>query len=390
MKKILMVATIPHTLRGFILPFVPYFCTQGWQVDGMACGISACADCVQEFNNVWDVEWSRNPLDPRNLIVAPRIIQEVVAQGQYDIVHVHTPVAAFVTRYALKNWQKHKKPQVIYTAHGFHFYRGGKPLKNAAFLTLEKLAGSWTDYLVVINHEDEAAAKHHKLVSPQRLRYMPGIGVDVQYYSSDAISDAEVEQLRQELGLAPETQLLLSVAEFIPRKHPQDVLRAFARLARPEAYLAFAGDGLLLEDMQQLASTLGVQKQIRFLGIRRDIPTLMRAATATILASEQEGLPRSVMESMCLETPVIGTDIRGTKDLLAEGCGLLVKVGDVEALAEAIAWVLDHPQAARTIGKRGRERMANYDLRHVIKLHEALYTEATFTEPLVTKSLVVS
>jgi hypothetical protein len=108
------------------------------------------------------------------------------------------------------------------------------------------------------------------------------------------------------------------------------------------------------------------------------------------LLPEEKGLPRAVMESICMETPVIGADIRGTRDLLADGCGLLVKVGDIEALGDAIAWVLDHPQEARMIGKRGRERITNYDLRHVIKLHEALYVEATFTESLVTESLFVS
>ncbi|MBW4688340.1 MAG: glycosyltransferase family 4 protein [Komarekiella atlantica HA4396-MV6] len=376
MNKLLMVTTIPDTLKAFLLPFTYHFRAQGWRVDAMACGISASTECLQAFDHVWDVEWSRNPLAPFNLVVAPRIIQEVIQQGKYDIVHVHTPVAAFVTRYALKNWQKQKKLQMIYTAHGFHFYRGGKPIKNALFLTLEKLAGSWTDYLVVINREDEAAAKRQGLLSAEYIRYMPGIGVDLQYYSPNATSETEVERLRQELGLASGTPLFLSVAEFIPRKHPQDVLRAFARLARPEACLAFAGDGPLINQMQKLASQLGVQNQVRFLGLRQDIPTLIRAAVATVLASEQEGLPRCVMESMCLETPVIGTNIRGTRDLLAEGCGLLVKVGDVEALAGAMAWTLDNPQQARTMGKQGRKRIANYELSHILKQHEALYSEA--------------
>jgi glycosyltransferase involved in cell wall biosynthesis len=377
MKKILMVTTIPDTLCAFLLPFAEHFHNQGWQVDAMASGVSACDKCNQVFDHVWDVEWSRNPLDPRNFLKTPTAIQEVVSKGQYDIVHVHTPVAAFVTRYALRNLRKQLRTKVIYTAHGFHFHPAGKPLKNSVFLGLEKFAGNWTDYLVVINHEDEAAAKHHKLVSPQRLCYMPGIGVDLDYYSPDAISNTEVEQVRQKLGLAAETQLLLSVAEFIPRKHHEDVLRAFAQLAsRFEVCLAFAGDGPLMEKMQELASQLGVQKQVRFLGLRKDIPTLMRAATATLLASEQEGLPRCVMESMSLGIPVIGTSIRGTQDLLKDGCGFLVEVGNIENLSNAIAYVLDNPLETRIVGQRGRDRMAVFELQQVIKLHEQLYAEA--------------
>ncbi|MDB9379246.1 glycosyltransferase, partial [Nodularia sphaerocarpa] len=357
-------------------PFAKYFRLQGWCVEAMAYGISANAECLQAFDHVWDVEWSRNPLAPFNLVVAPRIIQDVIQQGQYDIVHVHTPVAAFVTRYALKHWQKQPKPQVIYTAHGFHFYRGGKAFKNGVFLALEKVAGRWTDHLVVINREDEKAAKQYKLISPERIHYMPGIGVDIQHYSLDADQADEVERVRQELSLTPEISLFLSVAELIPRKHPEDILRAFAGLKRPSTCLAFAGDGAMLKPMQQLASSLGIQDQVRFLGFRKDISTLMRAAVATILASEQEGLPRCVMESMCLGIPVIGTCIRGTQDLLEDGCGLLFQVGDVQALTNAIAWILDHPHEARMIGQRGRDRMAPFELQQIIQMHEKLYAEA--------------
>ncbi len=126
-----MISTIPGTLRTFVLPFAHHFRAQGWWVDAMAYGVSTDAKCLQGFDRVWEVEWSRNPLDPRNLVVAPPIIREVIEHGDYDIVHVHTPVAAFVSRYALKNLRKHGRPQLIYTAHGFHFHRGGKLLKNA-------------------------------------------------------------------------------------------------------------------------------------------------------------------------------------------------------------------------------------------------------------------
>ena len=383
MKKILMVATIPATLRGFILPFARHFRDQGWCVDGMACGISACADCVQTFDHVWDIQWSRNPLDPRNFLGTPQIIQEIVRQEKYDIVHVHTPVAGFVTRYALKDLKKQLHSKVIYTAHGFHFHPGGKPLKNAVFLGLEKLAGHWHDYLVVINRDDEQAAKRYQINPPDKIYYMPGIGVDINYYSSDATPISELERVRQELELSAETPLFLSVAEFIPRKRPQDVLKAFACLARPNTRLAFAGDGPLMQQMQQLAMQLGVQHQVNFLGVRQDITTLMAITVATILASEQEGLPRCVMESLSIETPVISTAIRGTRDLLADGCGLLVQVGDIQELTKAMARILDHPQEARIMGQQGRNRILDYDLRHIIKRHEALYAGVISTKNLV-------
>ena len=70
-----------------------------------------------------------------------------------------------------------------------------------------------------------------------------------------------------------------------------------------------------------------------------------------------------------------GTDIRGTGDLLEGGCGLLVKLGDIDGLAQAMAWVLDHPQAAREMAQRGRESVLAYELQNILKQYEALYAE---------------
>ncbi|MBD2184934.1 glycosyltransferase family 4 protein [Aerosakkonema funiforme] len=376
MKKLLVITTVPTTLESFLLPFAYHFRQKGWQVDGMAEGVSTSASCLQAFDRLWEVKWSRNPLDPRNFLVAPPVLREVMKQGQYDLVHVHTPVAAFVSRYALKDFRKEGKCQVIYTAHGFHFHPRGKALKNAIFLTLEKLAGAWTDYLIVINREDEAAAKQHHILPPERVCYMPGIGVDLNYYNPNTVSDLQIAQVREELGITPANPLFLSAAEFIPRKHHRDIILAFAKLAKPEVHLALAGDGPLLPEMRQLAVDLGIKNQIHFLGERQDIPVLMRTCIATLLASEQEGLPRSVMESLSLEIPVIGTKIRGTEELLAGGCGLLVEVGDIEALTRSMNWILEHPEDAQKMGKLGRARMATYSLPNVIQLHENLYNSS--------------
>jgi glycosyltransferase involved in cell wall biosynthesis len=379
MTRLLIAATIAPTLRGFLVPIARHVRAQGWQVDGMAQGISSCSECAAAFDRTWEMDWSRNPLAPQNLLRTPRAIRDLVKREGYDLVHAHTPVGAFVTRYALRGLRKKGAPKVLYTAHGFHFYRGGRALKNALFLALEKAAGRWTDYLVVINREDERAARRHRIVPAERVRYMPGIGVDTQAYRPGAVSSSAVQKVRQEMNLRPEDKLMLMVAELIPRKRPSDGLRAFARVSNPSAHLAFAGEGPLMDHMKALAQELEVGKRVHFLGFRSDVPVLIRASVATVLCSEQEGLPRSVMESFSLQVPVIGTDIRGTRDLLQDGCGMLVPLGDTEALAQAMAWMMDHAKEAEEMGCRGRERMADYDVQQIIALHMALYEKALTT-----------
>jgi glycosyltransferase involved in cell wall biosynthesis len=376
MNKLLMVTTVPVVLTNFLLPFAAHFRALGWQVDAMSCGFAPDDVCFSAFDRLWEVEWSRNPLDPRNLLGTPRIISKIVARERYDIVHVHTPVAAFVTRYALKDLRTQLRSTIIYTAHGFHFYAGQNPVKNFMFLALEKLAGHWTDYLVTINLQDEAAVAQHRLVAPGYSRNMPGIGIDLDYYNPQLVAAEDVARVRAELGLKPETPLLLSVADFTPNKRNRDTISALAKLARPDVHLAIAGTGTVMAQAQQLAIDLGIADRVHFLGRRNDVRVLMTAASANILVSGREGMPRSVMESLALEVPTIGTKVRGTQDLLAGGYGLLVDVGDVQGLTDAIAQILDRPEDAKRMAQRGREHLSAYDLKQIIKLHEKLYAEA--------------
>jgi glycosyltransferase involved in cell wall biosynthesis len=372
----LIATTVPVTLNAFLLPFAEHFRAQGWRVDGMANGIAASPESVQAFDKVWDTPWSRNPLLPRNLFTVPAMLRQIVQSEDYDLVHVHTPVAAFVTRMALRKLRQAGRPRMIYTAHGFHFYESGPRLQGAIFRKLEQIAGRWTDYLVVINREDEQAARRYGIVPAERVRYMPGIGVDTTRFSASAVNPADVERVRQELGLKDGQRMVLMLAEFIARKRHVDAINALAMLNRPDLCIAFAGNGPLQESMQRLATRLGVADRVRFLGFRRDVPTLIQASAAMLLPSEQEGLPRSVMEAMAQGVPVIGTRIRGMTDLIGEGHGLLVPVGDPRAIADALRRIVDQPEEAKAIGERGRQAIPAYDLRNIIAMHDALYDEA--------------
>ena len=372
MPKLLVVTTVPITIRSFLLPFVRHFISLGWQVDGMAQGISEDDDCVRECDRVYDIQWSRNVFDPRNLLAGISRVREVVSQENYDLVHVHTPIAAFVTRYALKDSQV----KVIYTAHGFHFYKGGNAIKNTIFFNLEKLAGNWTDYLVVINQEDEAAARNNRFLSDEKIYYTRGIGVDTDYYAAGKVEPKAIAKVKRELQLSDTDSLLLSIAEFTPRKRHPDLLNALAKTANPKIHLALAGEGKTRSAMEALARELNIDKQVHFLGYRKDIPTLIQAADAVLLVSQQEGLPRSIMEAMCLNTPVIGTNIRGTQDLLSDGCGLLVELGNTDALAEAMIRVVEDPQSLATMAEKAKVKMQDYDIEQIIKQYEDIYSLA--------------
>jgi glycosyltransferase involved in cell wall biosynthesis len=125
------------------------------------------------------------------------------------------------------------------------------------------------------------------------------------------------------------------------------------------------------------------------LGYRKDIPILLKSSNALLLPSEREGLPRSILEAMCAATPVIGTQIRGVEDLLENNHGLMTKVGDTKALAKAMTWIAQNPEAAQNMGKRGQTKMQAFSLENVINMHENLYAKMLNIEVHKEKEVVL-
>ncbi len=375
--RLLIVTTIPHTF-WFLFPFAEHFRRLGWTVDALTGSLEPFRE-RGHFDQAFGVEWSRHPLDFHNVLRAPARVREVVAARRYDVVHVHTPVAAFVTRFALRDRWSQKGPCVVYTAHGFHFHPAGSPVNNATFLALEKLAGRWTDYLVVINREDLAAARRHRLVPPERIRWMPGIGVDLNHYSPERVPPDEVRAFREANGLGDDPCVLV-VGELIPRKRHADAIRAFSAVALDpavlRAHLLLAGRGPLEKGLRGEVHHRGLQARVHFLGSRNDVPLLMAAAQLLVLASDREGLPRCVLEAMSMGLPVIGTRIRGTSELLEDGAGFAYEAGDVRALADLLRRLLASPETAQRAARVARQRVSSYRLGNVIALHEQLYADA--------------
>lgn len=372
MTKLLLVTTVATTLEAFLLPFASGFREDGWTVGAAARGAESSALCLRSFDRCHDMTWTRSPFDIQGLVKAAGKISSIVEHNGYEIVHVHTPIAALVTRFALRQARAAGKVKVIYTAHGFHFYEGAPFYKNFIFRGAEKTASAWTDHLIVINDEDYRAAR--RIMPSEKVTLIEeGVGLELDKYRDARFSPQEIAAARAELGAAEGDTLILVVAEFSAGKRHKDMVNALALTKDPSIRLAFAGAGGLLEETRALAESKGVADSIKFLGFRGDIPLLMAAADATALPSEREGLPRSVMESMASGTPVIGSDVRGIRDLLGGGCGTLVPLGNVEKLAEAFKKHKVGGPEIIAAKKRAKDRVMGYDVKKVILKHAEIY-----------------
>ena len=381
MPSVLFVTTVPITLEAFLLPFADHFRAQGWRVDALASGATSDPHLNGHFGTRFDVVWSRNPLAPSNLFGAARRVREVVEAGRYDIVHVHTPIASFVTRWALRRLRRRPgEPVLIYTCHGFHFYRGQAAAPHTFFHAMERIAAPWTDYLVTVNHEDFEAARVLGGIASERVRYIPGIGIDCERFASGAIPAGETARVREALGggAAPDERFLLSmVAEFGAVKRHSLALDALARVTDPRVHLALVGDGPLEADIRAQVERLALSERVTFSGYRRDVPAVLAASDALLLTSRREGLNRSVLEAMASGIPVIGTDTRGIADAVGADAGWIVGKNDSRALAEAIdAAAADEGERARR-GAAGRERACTeFALDRIVAAYDGLYREA--------------
>ncbi|WP_310569298.1 glycosyltransferase [Gemmatimonas sp.] len=381
--RVLVVTTISTTLSAFLLPYADHFRARGWQVDALAAGATTHAGLGMHYDRLFDASWQRRVGGVRHawrtwraLWGAPRQVRAIVADGAYDLVHVHTPIAAWITRFALRD--RAPTTKVIYTAHGFHAYPGASRLRNALFRAVERTAAAWTDYLVVINADDLAIATKDQLAPPGRIVHHPGIGVDARHYH--AASAVDRRTTRHGLGFGESQPLIAVVAEFNRNKRQADVIEALALLASRVTAMPtvlFLGDGPRRATVEALAVARGVADHVRFLGHRRDVAAVVASTDALLLPSKREGLPRCLLEAMAMHVPVITSDARGSRDLVAQGRGLSYRTGHVNALADALATLLRQPVEARARADRAAawiEREAA--LRHITALHDQLYDAA--------------
>jgi glycosyltransferase involved in cell wall biosynthesis len=339
-------------------------------VDGAAAGISAFPGLKGVFDNTFDVQFTRYPLKQpipalSGFMSVFRQIRNLLTHGNYDIVHLNTMTAGFMMRLASRG--RASMPKVIYTSHGFHFFKGNHWWRNVLFRNLEAVASRWTDLIITMNEEDYGAARRFRGISPDRVVLTPGIGVDLSFYSR------KESPVREELGLLPGQVLLLVIAEMTPNKRHADSIAALLRLGRKDIHLAFAGNGMLELELRKRVSEAGLEDRIHFLGFRKDIPELLSAADALLHPTEREGLPKCVLEAMSVGTPVIATKIRGNADLLRNGRGLLYTLGDTSALARHIVSVIEDKAAIAEMVARAKEHVRGYNLDKVLALHEELY-----------------
>ncbi len=366
--KILYVTTIGGTMN-FFNSFINRLINEGHTVDiATNENSSKVPSCYHDWGcTVHQIDASRSPLNKGNL-KAIRQLKMLVEQEKYDIVHCHTPIAAMCTRLACRKARK-KGTKVIYTAHGFHFFKGA-PLKNwLLYYPVEKLCAYFTDVLITINQEDFNRAKKH--MKAKKVVRVPGVGIDLTKFGNVGVDRAT---MRRELGLPEDAVVLLSVGELNENKNQQIIIRAMRELNDAHIHYLVAGEGYKKEELLQLSNKLGLEDKVHLLGYRSDINDLCNASDIFCFPSRREGLGLAALEAMACGVPIVTSNVHGINDYSENGVtGYKCAPDDLRGFVDAIKKLAEDAFKRKKMGENNREIVKRYNVSLVTDKMKDIY-----------------
>jgi len=361
--KVLFVASIIGHIYAFHLPYLEMFKKEGYETH-----VAANGERELPFVDViHNIPFERSPIKPSNISAYKRL-RKLIKENEFDVIHCHTPVAAFLTRLAARSARK-KGTKVIYTAHGFHFFKGA-PKKNwLIFFPVEWISSFFTDILITINKEDFAFAKRH--MHAKRIEYVHGVGMNEKKLAPSALSR---EEKKKELGVPEDAKVILSIGELNENKNHQVIIRALAKLCDANVHYLIAGKGKNEEPLKALAASLGVEKQVHLLGYRTDINEILRCSDVFCFPSHREGLSVALMESIAAGLPIICSKIRGNSDLVVDGeGGYLCRPTDVESFAEKIRILVSDSALCEKMSEANKNNIKDFMLEKVSEEMRKIY-----------------
>lgn len=372
-KKVLFVATVVKThMMQFHIPYLKMFQEMGWETAVASKNdYENPEDCVIPYcDTYYDIPFARLPWKRSN-IQSYKMLKQIIDEGNYDIIHCHTPVGAMIARLAALSARK-KGTKVIYTAHGFHFFKGAPLLNWLLFYPAEWLLAPVTDVLITINKEDYARAL--KQLRAKCVEYVPGVGINTAKFRELTI---DREAKRQSLGYGEDDFLLLTVAEMTANKNHITILKALALLKErgelDNMHYLICGRGEMWASLEESAKELGIFDHVNFLGYRTDAPELYKASDLFLFVTLREGLSVALMEAMSSGMPIICAKIRGNTDLIDDHVSGVFSENSPEAVAEHILQLYRNTEKRKALGQAALEKALQFDEKNVLQQVKDIY-----------------
>ena len=369
MKKVLFVATMTKAhINVFHIPFLKMFKELGWDTSVAAKNdFPDGEDCIVPYcDNYYDMKFERFPFKPANFKVYKEL-KKLIESERYDIIHCHTPVGGVIARLAARKARKNGT-RVIYTAHGFHFFKGAPFINWLIYYPVERFCAQFTDCLITINKEDYERANRFKV---KRVEYVPGVGIDTKKIFD---TEVKIEEKRKELDIPVGSTVLCSVGELNKNKNHEVVINAIDKLNRTDIYLVICCKKNKKEYLEQLAARTGLGNKLKLLGYRTDVSEIYKACDIFVFPSFREGLSVSLMEAMAAGLPCVVSRIRGNIDLIDEDKGgFLIDPHDIKGFSSAINIISNNRDIQQEMSKYNLEKVSRYDSHIIMKRMKEIY-----------------
>lgn len=366
--KVLYIATSDIHLATFHRPYIKWLSQNGFQVD---IAVENRGDnTLDGVEKSFFLNFPRT-LFAKELFASYKKLKTIIDSGSYDLIHCHTPIPSMLARLATREARR-KGTKVLYTAHGFHFYKGSPLIRWLTYYPAEYILSNFTDGIITINQEDYNYI-NGKMCHKDSF-HIKGIGVDANRFMP--FSEQDKKEKRRELGIEENAFVMLYVAEFIPRKNHEFIIRALPKLIQtiPEIKVVFAGKGILMDKMEALAEELKITSYIDFLGFRNDIPALSGMTDIGISASKHEGLGLGLAEIMMCEKPIVATFDRGHKEMIVQGqTGFMFAQENDEEFIGYVEKLFNDKELRKKIGENAFEKAKEFEVTNSLKSMESIY-----------------
>lgn len=366
--KVLYIATSDIHLATFHKPYIEWLIDNGIQVD---IAIENRENLIiPGVSNTHYMNFPRS-LFKKELLSSYKKLKCIIDKGNYSLIHCHTPIPSMLARIAGRESRK-KGTKVLYTAHGFHFFKGAHFSRWMIYYPSEYILSYFTDGIITINQED------YKYISDKMLHkdsyYIKGIGVDSSRFKP--FTNKEKEKKRSSLNIREEDFVLLYVAEFIPRKNHDFIIRSLELLVKKISNIKvlFAGRGILLEKMESLVKELNLSSNVNFLGFRNDINEICAIADIGISASKHEGLGLGLAEEMMCKVPIVASYDRGHKEMIIHGqTGYMYQQGNKNEFIKYIELLHKDTSLRKKMGEAAYQKAQEFEISHSLSSVSEIY-----------------
>jgi glycosyltransferase involved in cell wall biosynthesis len=290
-------------------------------------------------------------ISPRHDRQALGALTALLEAGAYDVVHTHSAKAGALGRLAAV---RARTGRIVHTFHGFPFHEFQSAPRRAVYVGIERWLGRRTDAFLAVGSGVAAEAVRRGIARPERLRTI-GCTIDAAPYDAGLGGRGRA---RLRLDLPPGARIVGTVGRIDYQKAPEHFVDAIAALGDHRVHGLWIGDGPLRARLEARVRRHGLAGRFTCLGHRTDVPELLPALDVFAMASRYEGLPCALVEAMSAGVPVVATAVNAVPDVVVPGeTGLLVPPERPQALAAAIAHLLDNPDQARRMARTALERL---------------------------------